>query len=85
MTIRLNPDVAFRRVGDELVLVNLRTNEIFALNPTAARLWELLSGGRDRASAEVVLLEEFEISQEQLRTEVDSFLSILKHEGLLSE
>lgn len=34
-----NPDVVAQRVQDEVVLVNLRTNEIYTLNRTAARAW----------------------------------------------
>jgi hypothetical protein len=82
--LRPSEDVVFRRVEDEVVLVNMRTNEIFALNATAARLWELLSQGNDRASAEARLLEEFEVSEGELKAEVDAFFGLLEREGLLS-
>ena len=42
-------------VDDEVVLVNLQTNRIFALNPTGARFWELLEGGAGRAEIEETL------------------------------
>ena len=44
-----NPDVVFRRLDDEVVLVNMKTNLIYALNPTAARFWELLRRGSSGA------------------------------------
>ena len=50
-----SPDVVARRVDDEVVLVNLQTNRIFALNSTGARFWELLEGGADRVEIEETL------------------------------
>ncbi len=43
--LEINPDVLFKRVDEELVLVKIASNEIFALNETGARLWELISEG----------------------------------------
>jgi hypothetical protein len=40
------------RVGEEAVLVNLKTNRIYSLNHTRARFWELISVGHDRNAAE---------------------------------
>ena len=48
---RPHPEVLTRKVGEEVVLVHMGRNEIFALNPTAARLWELLTEGRSRPEA----------------------------------
>ena len=47
-----NPDVVSRRLGDDTVLVHLKTNRIFALNPTGARFWELLLEGMNRGEIE---------------------------------
>jgi hypothetical protein len=40
--LRPEDDVVSRRLEDEVVLVHLRTNRIYKLNETGARLWELL-------------------------------------------
>jgi hypothetical protein len=82
-TPRPNPDVVSRRVGDDFVLVHMRTNRIYALNQTGGRLWELLSDGRDLQGALSVLLEEFDISEEQLRQEAGSLVAQLEDEQLL--
>jgi hypothetical protein len=76
-------DVLSRRVEDEVVLVNMRTNEIFALNQTGARLWELLLDGHDEGSSMDVLRSEFDVSDEALRSEVTSFFALLEGEGLI--
>jgi hypothetical protein len=78
-----NPDVASRRLGDEVVLVHLRTNRIFSLSPTGARFWELLSDGRTRPEIEAALLDEYEVSREQVSAEIDSLVTMLETEDLV--
>jgi hypothetical protein len=80
---RPHPDVLARRVGDELVLVHMGRNEIFALNTTGARLWELLSEGRTRSAAVEQLMSEFDASAETVEREADRLMALLEREGLV--
>lgn len=80
-----SPDVASRRLGDEVVLVHLKTNRIFSLSPTGARFWELLSDGRTRPEIEAQLLEEYDVSREEASAEIDSLVTMLQTEGLVQE
>ena len=75
-----NEDVVFQRVGDDLVLVQLKTNEIYALNETGARFWDLLVEGKSRSEVEAAMLREFDVPPEQLAVEIDHILAELaKH------
>ena len=78
-----SPDVVSRQVGDEVVLVHLQTNRIFALSPTGARFWELLSDGRSRPEIEEQFLEEYDVSREQVSAEIDDLVETLQGEGLV--
>jgi Coenzyme PQQ synthesis protein D (PqqD) len=78
-------DVVARRLGDRTVVVNLRTNRIYELNPTAARLWELLEAGCERGRIEQTLLEEYDADHAKVRREVDVTLATLSKEGLINE
>jgi hypothetical protein len=80
-----HPDVVWRRVGDKVVVVNLKTNLIYALNSTGARLWELISAGHDRAAVEAALIEEFDVDERELRREVAAGLEQLAQAGLIIE
>jgi len=82
--IRPNPDVAWRRVEDEVVLVNLKTNRIYNLNRTASRFWELLNEGLQRETLERKMLEEFDVDESHLRREIDALIGELSSEGLVS-
>jgi hypothetical protein len=78
-----HPSVVSRRVHDEVVLVHLETNGIFALNATAARFWELIEGGCSRAEAEAQLAEIFDVEATELSREVDECVKRLVEEGLV--
>ena len=81
--LRADADVVVRRVEDEIVVVHLGRNHVFSLNPTGARLWELIAEGCTPAEAIERMLGEFDVPETELRSEVSSFLKQLLREGLL--
>jgi hypothetical protein len=81
---RPNPDVVFRDVEGETVLVHLGTNRIYALNATGARLWQLLTEGHDRPELMRRLLEEFDVEPATLAREIDGLLHELSQEELVA-
>jgi hypothetical protein len=82
--MRPSPDVVYQELEGEIVLVHLRTNRIYSLNRTGARVWELLGEGRDRAELLAHLEREFDVARHELEREVDSLLERLSAEGLVS-
>lgn len=75
--LRVNPAITSQRFGDDAVLIDLRTNEVYEMNRTAARMWQLLGDGVDVDDIEGRLASEFEIEPEELRRQMESFLVIL--------
>jgi hypothetical protein len=82
--VRPNPNVIFRRLGDEIVLFHLGSDRFYELNATAARFWELLNGGNDGPQIQEKMLEEFAIDPAQLAGEAEALLDSLRHEDLIS-
>jgi uncharacterized NAD(P)/FAD-binding protein YdhS len=80
----LHKDVISRRLGDRAVVVNLRSNRIYELNASAARLWELLEAGCEQDELERALLEEYDVHEERMRQEVAATLASLSKEGLIN-
>jgi Coenzyme PQQ synthesis protein D (PqqD) len=76
-------DVVGQRLGDEVVLVNLKTNRIFELNRTGGRFWDLLHEEGNRDQIEARLREEFDVGEEQLTAEVDALIASLAAEDLV--
>ena len=80
---RPDPDVMTQLVEGETVLVHLQTNEIYALNPTATRAWDMLATGSNREEVQEALLEEFDVPPDQLRDEIDALITELVEKKLL--
>ena len=82
--VKPNPNVIFRRLGDEIVLFHLGNDRFYELNGTAARFWELLNGGNDGLQIQEKMLEEFAIDPTQLAGEAEALLDSLRKEDLIS-
>jgi hypothetical protein len=83
MLPRPHEDVVSERVGEDLVLVHLGTNEIFALNTTGARFWELMAQGESREQIESRLLDEYDVGPAELAREIDQLLSELTRQQMV--
>jgi hypothetical protein len=80
---RSSPDTLATRVGEEMVLVDLKTDRIYSLNRTAARAWELFCADCDRAEVERRMLEEFEVTPGEVTEAIDELVASLTKDGLL--
>jgi hypothetical protein len=69
--------VVARRVDDQLVLVHLTTHQMYSLNRTGARLWELAERGQSREEALASLASEYAVSEAQVAAEADALVSAL--------
>jgi len=81
---RSSPDALATRVGDEIGLVDLKTDKIYSLNRTAARIWELMCADCDRAEVERRMLEEFDVARGELAEAIDELVTSMTQDGLLA-
>jgi hypothetical protein len=82
--LKASPNVLSRKMGEDLVLLNLNTNRFFELNRTGARFWELLVDGAELDSIENALAAEFEVTPSELSAEVASIVEAMRAEQLLT-
>jgi hypothetical protein len=73
-----------QRLGDELVLIHMKTDRMFILNGTGTRVWELLSTGHDVAEIQRQVLREFEVAQVELTADIQGLLDSLRSEQLIN-
>ena len=78
-----NPEVVSKRLDEELVIIHLGTDQIFSLNSSAARFWELLESGLGVLEAKEQLVEEFAVSMQQLDEDIPNVLRVLLEKELL--
>ena len=70
-------------LGGEAVILSLKTGKYYGLNTLGVRIWELLQTPRSAAAIEAVILSEFDVEADECRSEVRSFMELLKSEGLI--
>ena len=85
LRFQASPDAVYNRVGDQGVLIDMKTNRIYELNRTGARFWELLSAGHDRDEIRRLMVGEFDVAEADLDREIEAMLASWKDKGLLTE
>ena len=82
--VKTNPNVLFKRLGDEMVLFHLETDHFYELSGTAARFWELLHEGREVDQVRQQMMKEFAVNSDEFDAEAEAFLASLQHEDLIT-
>jgi hypothetical protein len=77
------PDVLFRLVGDEGVLLNLSTELYLGLDPVGARMWTVLNNAPSIQAAYDLLLQEYDVEPDRLHQDLDELLDRLLEQGLI--
>jgi hypothetical protein len=81
--VRVAPDVLFRLLGEEAVLVNLNTGRYLGLNLMGTRMWSVLTSATSIQEAYEELLQEYEVEPAQLRADVGEFIDQLFGQKLI--
>lgn len=80
--------MVFRKIEDETLLVPIRSNvgdldNIYVLNDTGARIWELLDGKISAAGIRDIISTEYEATSEEAERDVKVFLENLESVGAI--
>ena len=82
-TLTLRPDVVYRMVDAEVVLLDSASSQYFSINGTGAVLWEALVAGADEEQLRARLLELYDVSAPTAEADVKAFVDALVRLGLL--
>jgi hypothetical protein len=77
------PDVLFRQVREEGVLLNLADEHYFSTDEVGARMWSLLTSARSIRQAYDALLDEYDVDAGRLHDDLDGFVRELVQRGLV--
>jgi hypothetical protein len=80
---RVSSDTVYNTLDEQSVLINVRTNELYELNRTGTRFWELLSAGHNRGQIQQLMLQEFDVDEAVLDREINALLASLQDAGLI--
>lgn len=75
--------VAWRRVGRQVVLLDLRASSYYSLNETAGDVWALIGRGLSEESIAEELADAYRQRLPRVKKEVSALLQRLKEEKLV--
>ena len=82
-TYRHAENIAWRRVEEDSVLLNIDSSEYYTLDPVATRIWELIGKGRNTAGIIRMITADFKASDQRIRQDVLDFTAQLIKEKLI--
>jgi hypothetical protein len=81
--VAISPQVLAQNVGDEAVLLDLKTEQYFSLNAVGRRVWQLLQETGDVRAIRDRLLDEFDVDSAALDRDLNTLLTGLVDAGLI--
>jgi hypothetical protein len=82
--LALADNVTTRELDGELVLLNYDSETYFGLDEVGARILEVLQQSPSVEAGVTVLLEEFDVAEAELRSDVEALLDRLVAGGLVA-
>ncbi|MEK7435723.1 MAG: PqqD family protein [Pseudomonadota bacterium] len=83
MRLAVSDEVVLRDLAGEAILLDMNTNTYFGLNPVGTRVWHLLAEQQSTETIIPLLLQEFEVEERQLRTDLEKLVQQLLEKKLL--
>ena len=85
-----SPDIVFRKIADEFILVPIRNNvgdleNIYTLNEVGSRIWELIDGRRSVQNIKEIIVDEFDIDEQTASQDIKEFLERLEKAWQIKE
>ena len=81
--LKVNDDVVSRTVHGEEVVLDLIHGHYFGLNEVGTRIWNDLKSGHTLEDSTQSVMDEYDVSEETLQKDVQSWLEALKSKGLI--
>jgi hypothetical protein len=82
--IHISSEALFQEIGGEGVILDLASSTYFGLDEVGVRAWQLLQKNPNLQAALEALLEEYEVSADQLEQDIDKLVKLLVDAGLAS-
>lgn len=78
-----SPDAAESKVGDETVILHLKSGTYFGLDATGTRIWALLKEGLPPAAICDRLAQEYDVERQVAEADLRDFLGELRANDIL--
>jgi hypothetical protein len=71
------------KLGDDVVILNLKSGVYYGLDPVGARVWELIQETKSVGAIRDVILSEFDVATEQCESDLNDLLADMQAQGLI--
>lgn len=78
------PEVLFREIDGEAVLLGAHDPEVYAMNRVGTRVWRLLETDRTFEDLVAAVRAEFGVDDETARRDLQSFVDDMRQRGFVS-
>ena len=82
--ITISPQAIARQLDDETVILHVGSGTYFGLDPVGARIWQLMGEGKTLVEICEVMLEEYDVSREDLERDTMKLVQDLLARDLIS-
>jgi hypothetical protein len=82
-SIEIGDSILYQTVGDEIVLLNMTSQEYFGLDSVGADVWQLLMEHQDVATVAKRLASVYAVDEQTARGDIESLISDLLAKNLL--
>ncbi len=76
-------EVLAQEIDGEMVLLDLKSESYFGLDPVATRIWQLLQSHGDLQQVQAIMADEFEVDGDQLTRDLRDHINELLAAGLV--
>jgi len=83
--ISTNPEIVLQTLDDQTALLNPNTGQIFGLDRVSSRVWELIEVHSDTAKVRQQMLQDFDVDETRLNSDLEIYFSQLLELGLVIE
>ena len=84
MLVRKQGDWVAAKVGDALVMMSAAKGNYIGLSEVGARIWEIIDTPQEIGALCAQLQDEYDVSPETCRADVDAFLNELMRHGAVA-
>lgn len=81
--VRVGDEVLFRDLGEDMVLLDLRSGVYFSLNAVGARIWHILQEQGPLQGVLDSLVGEYDVSEGQCATDLCDLIALMRDKGLV--
>jgi hypothetical protein len=81
--LKLSPDVVFRDLDGEAVILDLGSGTYFGLNEVGTRIWQLVADGREPSAIVEIVASEYDADVEAIAADVARLLDELRVRRLI--